>query len=56
MTVQPLQVLLVESSPGAADDACDELAAAKTVVSARVLVALRELDDYHAVVDTVFYD
>jgi hypothetical protein len=30
--------------------------AAKTVVSARVLVALRELDDYHPVIDTVFYD
>ena len=30
--------------------------AAKTVVSARVLVALRELDDYHRVIDTVFYD
>jgi hypothetical protein len=30
--------------------------AAKTVVSARVLVALREIDDYHKVIDTVFYD
>jgi hypothetical protein len=30
--------------------------AAKTVVSARVLVAVRELDDYHRVIDTVFYD
>ncbi len=34
----------------------DLSAAARTVVSARVLVALRELDDYHRVIDTVFAD